>query len=123
MGDHGWGIRERLSMLGNQLDLGARAADIRRMRSNRFVHITAIAIALVFGCATGAALDNIIVPARAAAGPSYEYMTLDVQATFGMTGGNAEEQTQVLNKFGAEGWRVVGSLGAKLYLERERPAS
>ena len=81
-----------------------------------------ICVALVIGCATGAAIDNLIVPARAAPGPSYEYFTVDVQATLGMTGGSAEDQTQILNQYGAEGWRLVGSLGAKLYFERERPA-
>jgi hypothetical protein len=87
--------------------------------SNRIWNVAAVLLALVVGCATGAAVDNIIVPARAAPGASYEYQVVDVQASFGMTGGSAEKQAELLNRYGAEGWHVVGSLGAKLYLERE----
>jgi hypothetical protein len=76
-------------------------------------------LALVIGCATGAAIDNLIVPARAAPGASYDYVVLDVQASFGMTGGSADDQTAALKKYGAEGWHVVGTLGNKVYLERE----
>lgn len=87
--------------------------------SNRVYNSAAILLALVVGCATGAAVDNFIVPARAAPGPSYQYQVIDVQANFGMTGGNADKQAEALNKYGAEGWRVVGALGNKIYLERE----
>ena len=87
--------------------------------STKIVNVAAVLLALIVGCATGAAVDNLIVPARAAPGASYEYQVIDVQASFGMTGGSAEKQAAALNKYGAEGWHVVGALGNKIYLERE----
>ncbi|MFO7566304.1 MAG: hypothetical protein R6X02_26915 [Enhygromyxa sp.] len=87
--------------------------------SRKSYNIAAICVALVVGCATGAAIDNLVVPARAAPGATYDYEVLDIQASFGIAGGNAEQQAAVLKKYGAEGWRVVGALGNKVYLERE----
>ena len=90
------------------------------MYASRKLHnVAAICAALIIGCAAGAAVDNLIVPARAAPGPSYEYVVIDVQASFGMTGGNATDHTAALNKYGAEGWHVVGALGNKIYMQRE----
>lgn len=88
--------------------------------SARITHITSICLALVVGCATGAVLDDIIVPARAGNGPGFEYTVIDVQATFGLTGGSAKKQQDLLNQYGVAGWRVVGSLGNKLYFMRDR---
>jgi hypothetical protein len=89
------------------------------MLTRRLHNVSAVCIALILGCAAGAAIDDLIVPARAAPGMTYEYFVIDVQASFGMTGGNAETQTEALNKYGAQGWHVVGSLGNKIYLQRE----
>lgn len=82
-------------------------------------NVLAVLAALVIGCATGAAVDNLVVPARAAPGPSYEYVVINAQAEFGLTGGSADKQQEALNRYGAEGWHIVGSLGTMIYLQRE----
>ena len=83
--------------------------------------VTASFLSLVVGCVAGAGIRNVIVPARAAGAPSavFEYRTVDLQATFGISAGDAAKNDELLNRFGREGWRLAGSLGRFHYFERQ----
>jgi hypothetical protein len=70
-------------------------------------NVTAVLLALVVGCATGVAVDDLIVPARAAPGTSYQYQVIDVQASFGMTGGSADKQAEALNRYGPRAGKLL----------------
>jgi hypothetical protein len=79
-------------------------------------------LALTIGCATGAAVRDIIVPARAQGqvGPNFEYDVVQV-----IDGDNASVRKQLLSKYGHEGWRLVGVTDNRgnhsLYFERQLP--
>jgi hypothetical protein len=85
----------------------------------RFLGFT---LMLMVGCATGAAVRDLVAPARAQgqAGPSYQYEVVDSSSS-------SEEDKQILSKYGREGWRLVAvtmkaSERRFLYFERPLPA-
>jgi hypothetical protein len=67
-----------------------------------------VTLALLVGCATGVAMRDLVVPARAqgSAGPVYEYQAVQVLNP------TPEKVQEVLGRFGKEGWRYVGLAGA-----------
>jgi hypothetical protein len=81
-----------------------------------------VLLALTIGCATGAAVRDIVAPARAQgqAGPNYEYDVVQV-----IDGDNASRRKEVLSKYSREGWRLVGVTTERgnhsLYFERQLP--
>ena len=82
--------------------------------------IIATTLALCVGCATGVAVRDIVVPARAqnATGPTYDYQYVHVAR------GHADEVQGTLSKFGREGWRLASSNateGFELLFIFERP--
>ena len=89
--------------------------------------IIATTLALCVGCATGVAVRDVIVPARAQGqtGPNYEYDAVVVLESYWE---NVEKRKEVLSKYGHEGWRLVSanavggaSLATALYFERQLP--
>lgn len=87
--------------------------------SRRFLTIGVALIALLIGCAGGAALRQVVVPARAegALGTNYQYDSVNLQQVFGLHFG-PEEVNQVLNQYGQQGWRMVAFEGAFVVFER-----
>jgi len=87
--------------------------------------IIATTLALCVGCATGVAIRDLVVPARAQGqtGPSYEYDVVNANIF------RVEERKQVLARYGREGWRLVTATRAHsagfdhdmLYFERQLP--
>jgi hypothetical protein len=73
-----------------------------------------VLLALTIGCATGAAVRDIVAPARAQgqAGPSYEYDIVDY---------NMWSAKDTVNKYGRQGWRLVQVSNAGFYFERQLP--
>ena len=65
--------------------------------------IIATTLALCVGCATGVAVRDIVVPARAqnATGPTYDYQVVYLRGL--------EAVQEAITKFGHEGWRLASS--------------
>lgn len=80
--------------------------------------IIATTLVLCVGCATGVAVRDLVVPARAQGqtGPSYEYDLVNTD-TF-----SAQKRKQVLVRYGREGWRLAGVAYSGVELIFERPA-
>jgi hypothetical protein len=79
---------------------------------------------LMIGCATGAVMREIVVPARAQgqSGPNYEYEVVRLNNTF--DGNTDVEAKRAAMQYGAQGWRLVaasqeGGLRT-LYFERSK---
>jgi hypothetical protein len=74
---------------------------------------------LVIGCATGVAVRDIVVPARAqnVAGPVYEYRVTNLGWS------NAQAAEEQFNAFGRQGWRVAAQTGAYVTFERSYMSS
>lgn len=77
-----------------------------------------ILLALTIGCATGAALRDVVAPARAQGqiGPSYEYDAVWVA--------DVTHNKEALTKYGREGWRLAAASqtsvsGTNLFFERQ----
>lgn len=76
-------------------------------------------MALIVGCAGGAAFRDVVFPARAAVGvPKYTYKVLDQAEVFqvamargGVSGDNRELMQSIVNRYGQGGWRFVGQTG------------
>lgn len=81
-------------------------------------HLLAGAV-FILGCATGAAVKELIVPARAQgqAPIVYQYTTFSF-SDLGLAGGSTEEREGVLNRYGQAGWRVAATVGMLLIFER-----
>jgi hypothetical protein len=80
----------------------------------------------VVGCATGAAVREIVVPARAQGQAPfiYQYSTFNLQ-DLGLAGGSPEEREAILNRYGQQGWRVAAATtivtGTLIIFERAIP--
>jgi hypothetical protein len=74
-------------------------------------------VALMIGCATGAAVRDVVVPARAQAQaePEYEYVVSDVEGSH-----STAEVQQTLNRFAQAGWKLASNYGGYLVFERHR---
>jgi hypothetical protein len=70
--------------------------------------IIAMTLTLLVGCATGVALRDLVVPARAqnAVSPNFEFTTLRIDT--GWTGPDAAQIDQTLNQYGRQGFHLVG---------------
>jgi hypothetical protein len=82
-----------------------------------------VLLTLVIGCATGAAVRDIVAPVRAQGqtGASYEYDAVAIAEYWS----ELSKRKEVLTKYGREGWRLVSATSDKgattLYFERQLP--
>lgn len=78
------------------------------------VIVLSITIALLVGCVVGSVGTQLVVPpAKAATSPTrweYYFTSLEV--------GRDRENTQKLNKIGAQGWELTNVQGLTVYFKR-----
>ena len=79
-----------------------------------------LSLVLMIGCVAGAAVRDIVVPARAQGqtGPNYEYQVVHLTERM--------DENQVLAQFGSQGWRLaaikfVDNYNNNFYFERQLP--
>jgi hypothetical protein len=74
---------------------------------------------LLIGCATGAVVREVVVPARAQGqtGPNYEYDVAEARS-------GLDAKKQLVSQYGQQGWRLVTASytpsGTFLYFERQK---